>query len=118
AVLTLSSSTAAPIEVDAGEAAIADDPELQAAFTRWEHAAGGRRIGRSHLRLAGLWCAGCAGTIEQALRAEPGVREANASYAEQSATGVWAPAATRVSSLLATIRRAGYDAAPDAAASA
>ena len=115
--LTLAPPTATPSGAD-GEAAIADDPELQAGFTSWERAGDGRRVGRSHLRLAGLWCAGCAGTIERALQAEPGVLEANASYAAQRATVVWDPAATRVSSLLATIRRAGYDAAPDAAASA
>ena len=115
--LSLSLDPATPSGADA-EAVVADDPELQAGFTSWERAGDGRRVGRSHLRLAGLWCAGCAGTIEQALRAEPGVIEASASYASQRATVVWDPAATRVSSLLATIRRAGYDAAPDAAASA
>ena len=115
--LTLDRPMATPSGAD-GEAAIADDPELQAGFTTWERSVDGRRVGRSHFRLAGLWCAGCAGTIERALRTEPGVLEANASHASQRATVVWDPAATRVSSLLAAVRRAGYDAAPDAAASA
>jgi len=99
-------------------AAIADDPDLASGFTTWEQAADGRRVGRSHLRLAGLWCAGCAGTVERALGAEPGVLEASASYAAQRASVVWDPAQTRLSLLLTAIRRAGYEAVPDAAAPA
>ena len=110
-------SGAAPACFEA-QSAIADDPELQSTFTTWEKAPDGRRVGRSHVRLAGLWCAGCAGTIEQALRAETGVLEASASYATQRASIAWDPAQTQVSRLLAAIRRAGYEAAPDAAAPA
>jgi Cu2+-exporting ATPase len=98
--------------------AIADDPDLASGFTTWEQAPDGRRVGRAHLRLAGLWCAGCAGTVERALGAEPGVLESSASYAAQRASVVWDPAQTRLSLLLAAIRRAGYEAVPDAAAPA
>jgi len=105
-------------DAEAHAAAIADDPELASAFTTWEQAPDGRRVGRSHLRLAGLWCAGCAGTVERALDAEPGVLEASASYAAQRASVVWDPALTRLSVVLAAVRRAGYDAVPDAAAPA
>lgn len=115
--LTLAPAAAMPADRD-GEAAVADDPELQADFTRWEQSAEGRRVGRSQLRLAGLWCAGCAGTIERALQAEPGVLEASCSYASERASVVWDPQATRVSRLLAAVRQAGYEAAPDIAASA
>jgi P-type Cu2+ transporter len=99
-----------------GEAAVVDDPQLQQDFTTWETDADSRRLGRSQLRLAGLACAGCAGAVERALRAEPGVIEVNASYATQRASVLWDPEHTRVSDLLAAVRRAGYDAAPDAAA--
>ena len=105
-------------DAEAHAAAIADDPELASAFTTWEQAPDGRRVGRSHLRLAGLWCAGCAGTVERALGAEPGVLEASASYAAQRASVVWDPALTRLSLVLAAVRRAGYEAVPDAAAPA
>jgi len=105
-------------DAEAHAAAIADDPELASAFTTWEQAPDGRRVGRSHLRLAGLWCAGCAGTVERALDAEPGVLEASASYAAQRASVVWDPALTRLSVVLAAVRRAGYEAVPDAAAPA
>ncbi|MGZ5154928.1 MAG: heavy metal translocating P-type ATPase [Caldimonas sp.] len=106
-----------PPSVDA-EAAVADDPGADAGFTSWSNAADGRRIGRSHLQLAGLWCAGCAGLIEQALLGEPGVLEARVSYAAQRASVAWDPAATRLSRILAVVRNAGYGAAPDAAAPA
>ncbi|HSC66040.1 MAG TPA: cation-translocating P-type ATPase [Caldimonas sp.] len=105
-------------DAEARVAAIADDPELASGFTTWEHAPDGRRVGRSHLRLAGLWCAGCAGTVERALGAEPGVLEASASYAAQRASVVWDPAQTRLSLLLGAVQRAGYEAVPDAAAPA
>ena len=105
-------------DAEAHAAAIADDPELASAFTTWEQAPDGRRVGRSHLRLAGLWCAGCAGTVERALGTEPGVLEASASYAAQRASVVWDPALTRLSIVLAAVRRAGYEAVPDAAAPA
>ena len=110
-------ATPSSSQVDA-EAAVADDPDADAGFTAWSIAADGRRIGRSHLQLAGLWCAGCAGVIETALAREPGVREARVSYATQRATVTWDATATTLSSLLAAVRKAGYGAAPDAAAPA
>ena len=105
-------------DAQAHAAAIADDPELASSFTTWESTRDGRRVGRSHLRLAGLWCAGCAGTVERALAAEPGVVEVSASYAAQRASVVWDPAQTRLSALLGAVQRAGYEAVPDAAAPA
>nr|HET7859293.1 HAD-IC family P-type ATPase [Caldimonas sp.] len=102
--------------VDDREAASIDDPDVSVAFTSWETSADGTRVARSHVRLAGLFCAGCAGTIERALKAEPGVFDARASHAAARATIVWDPARTTLSSLLAAVRRAGYDAVPDATA--
>jgi Cu2+-exporting ATPase len=109
---------ASTVVVDDREAASIDDPDVAGGFTSWETSADGTRVGRSHVRLAGLWCAGCAGTIEHALKAEPGVVDASASYAAGRATIVWDPAKTKLSTLLAAVRRAGYDAVPDAAAPA
>jgi Cu2+-exporting ATPase len=100
------------------EAAVVDDPELQRGFMTWEAAGDGHRLGRTQLRLAGLSCAGCAAAVERALLAEPGVIEANASYGTQRASVLWDPDRTRLSALLVAVRRAGYDAAPDAAAPA
>ena len=98
------------------DSAIADDPEAR--FTVWVDSAGGHRVGRSHLQLAGLWCAACAGLIERALLGEPGVSGARVSYATQRAEVTWDPKATRLSAILAAVRQSGYGATPDAAAPA
>jgi Cu2+-exporting ATPase len=100
---------------DPTASATLDDPVEQGGFTSWSSAAGGERIALSHLRLSGLYCAACAGLIEQALRAEPGVLGAEVSYAAQRASVRWNPLLTRPSRLVAAVRRAGYDAAPDLA---
>ena len=103
--------------VDGADAAL-DDPAAQSAFTTWETDVAGRRIARSHLRLSGLWCAGCAGVIEAALRCDAGVREAAVQHATKRALVVWDPSRTRLSALIGAVRAAGYDAVPDAAAPA
>src|SRR5690349_3350039 len=99
-------------------AAAFDDPDAQAAFTRFESGADGTRVARSSLQLSGLWCAGCADIIERALRAEPGVRDARVHEATRRGVVTWEPATTRLSALVAALRRDGYDAAPDVAAPA
>ncbi len=69
----------------------------------------------THLRLAGLYCAACAGPIESALRAEPGVISADVSYAAQRATVRWRAGATQPARLIDAVARAGYGAMPDLA---
>jgi Cu2+-exporting ATPase len=95
-----------------------DDPDTQAAYTRLETLADGTRVARSALQLSGLWCAGCADLIEQALRALPGVRDARVHEATRRGVVTWEPARTQLSTLVAALRREGYDAAPDIAAPA
>jgi Cu2+-exporting ATPase len=95
-----------------------DDPETQTAYTRVETLADGTRVARSALQLSGLWCAGCADVIERALRAVPGVRDARVHEATRRGVVTWEPACTRLSTLVAALRREGYDAAPDVAAPA
>ncbi len=97
---------------------VADDPDAQLAFTSELDAVDGHAARRSHLQLGGLWCAGCATTIERALEAEPGVLRARVAYGTQRATVSWQPHATSVSRLVAAVARAGYGAAPDVAAPA
>ena len=65
-----------------------------------------------------MHCAACAGIIEDALAGVDGVQGAEVSAAAQRATVRWDPARTRPSQLIAAVRRAGYDAVPDAAAPA
>ena len=74
--------------------------------------------GQATLRIAGMYCAACAGTIEAALHQVDGVGEARVSAAAERATVRWDPRRARMADLVAAVRRAGYDAAPDAAAPA
>ncbi len=98
--------------------ALLDDPLEQQRFTRWSTDGDGRRMAESTLRLSGMYCAACAGIIEQALAGVDGVRRATVSAAGQRAAVRWDPRRTKPSQLVEAVRRAGYDAAPDAAAPA
>ena len=98
--------------------AVLDDPLEQGRFTRWVAGPGGERWAESSLQLAGLHCAACSGIIEQALGRVAGVHMARVSAAAERATVCWDPDLTRPSALIAAVRRAGYDAVPDAAAPA
>jgi Cu2+-exporting ATPase len=95
-----------------------DDPEAQAAYTRFETGSDGTCVARSSLRLSGLWCAGCADLIERALCALPGVRDARVHEATRRGVVTWEPGRTRLSAMVVALRRDGYDAAPDVAAAA
>ena len=92
-----------------------DDPLEQGRYTSWSADAQGRRLAESHFQLSGLYCAACAGLIEQSLLAEPGVLGAEVSYAAQRANVRWDPSRTSPSRLVAAVRAAGYGAAPDLA---
>ena len=70
------------------------------------------------LRIGGMHCAACADTVEQALRLVPGVLEAHVSAAAQVASIRWNPEGSRMAAIVAAVRAAGYDAAPDTAAAA
>jgi Cu2+-exporting ATPase len=96
-------------------AALLDDPIEAAAFTRFDD---GGAVAESSLQLSGLHCAACAGLIEAALWAVPGVVGAQVHPAASRATVRWQPSRTRASALLAAVRAAGYDALPDTAAAA
>jgi Cu2+-exporting ATPase len=93
-----------------------DDPVELAACTRWDEPGTGRA--ESSLRIAGMHCAACAGTIEAALRALPGVLDARVSAAAQCATVRWDSGRMRASELVRAIEAAGYGAVPDTAAAA
>jgi Cu2+-exporting ATPase len=59
-----------------------------------------------------MHCAACALTIEDALRAVPGVARADVSAATQRARVVWQPGQVQPSQWLAAVRAAGYSALP------
>jgi Cu2+-exporting ATPase len=124
--------TAETADVPAGEAVMpVDDPVEVALFTRWEPAKRddtsttapqqeecNSKQGVSSLQITGMYCAACAGTIEAALHAVPGVLGASVNAASRRATVRWDPQRTRPSEMLAAIKAAGYGATPDAAAPA
>jgi len=66
----------------------------------------------SHVVLEGMHCAACALTIEDALRAVPGVQQADVSAATRRARVVWHPGQVLPSQWMAAVHRAGYRAMP------
>ena len=69
-------------------------------------------VWESHVVLGGMHCATCALTIEDALRAVPGVQRADVSGASQRAKVQWAPGQVRPSQWMDAIQKAGYSALP------
>jgi Hg(II)-responsive transcriptional regulator len=68
------------------------------------------------LKIQGMHCEGCAGTIEALLAREPGIKGASVSYAAGKGQILYDPAATDPARIAATIERAGYRIAEDLAA--
>ena len=62
----------------------------------------------SNVVFEGMHCAACAVTIEQALRATPGVREAEISAAAHRGRVVWDAAVTKPSDWMQAVLRTGY----------
>jgi Cu2+-exporting ATPase len=99
-------------------AGVLDDPLEFERCTRWLTGPDGERVAESNLQLSGMYCAACAGTIEQALQTAGGASQASVVAATQRATVRWDPDRTQFSKLIEAVRAAGYDAVPDAAAPA
>ncbi len=74
-----------------------------------------RAVETAHFQLGGLYCAACAGLIEQALLAEPGVIGAHVNYSASRAKVQWHPGATAAARIIRAVEVAGYSAAPDLA---
>lgn len=66
----------------------------------------------SQVVLEGMHCAACALTIEDALRAVPGVLQADVSAATRRARVVWQPGQVRPSQWMQAVQNAGYRAMP------
>lgn len=113
------SASVASAELSSGaDLVVLDDPDELQRFTRWVDVGQGHRQAESSFQLGGMYCAACAGLIENALYGVQGVVEAQVSSAAQRARVRWDPAQTKASELVQAVRRAGYDAVPDAAAPA
>ncbi len=98
--------------LDARARAALDDEAGLAGSTRWFDAPDGSRRAETRLALSGLYCAGCAGVIEAALRALPGVERAEVQGSAERAQVCWRPDALRASQLVEAVRAAGYGAHP------
>jgi P-type Cu2+ transporter len=109
--LTLNDPLPPGVARPAPDLEVIDQREAQAAFTEWD----GDAVATSQLRLSGMHCAACAGIIERALRAEPGVLAAEVHAAAERLQLRWNPQLVRLSQLLRAVARAGYEAVPDAA---
>ncbi len=63
---------------------------------------------RITLGITGMTCAACAVRVEKALRAVPGVREANVNLAAEKATVLFDPAAASLADLRHAVEESGY----------
>jgi Cu+-exporting ATPase len=72
--------------------------------------AAGYRSGsaKTRFRIKGMTCASCVTTIEEALRATPGVLSAHVSLGSEEALVQYAPAATDLGAVQAAVASAGY----------
>ncbi|MFT4242079.1 MAG: cation-translocating P-type ATPase [Acidovorax sp.] len=94
-------------------ATLLDDPEEWPSFGRPCGGAGAQAVAwDSQIVLEGMHCAACALTIEDALRAVPGVERAEVSAATRRARVVWRPGQVYPSQWMDAVRRAGYRAMP------
>ncbi len=87
-----------------------DDPDEWPAFCRPVASAAG--CWEASLAIDGMVCGACALTVEDALRAVPGVVSAEVGAASQRARVVWNAARVQPSRWLASVRDAGYRAVP------
>jgi Cu2+-exporting ATPase len=87
-----------------------DDPQEWAAFSHPD--AHNPELVESNLVVDGITCSACAITIEQALRAMPGVLRADVSAATRRATVLWSPASVQPSGWMGAIRKVGYRPVP------
>ncbi|WP_047462563.1 heavy metal translocating P-type ATPase [Rhizobium rhizogenes] len=68
------------------------------------------KLQTQELLIEGMTCASCVSRVERALKAIPGVTEANVNLATEKATVRFVSAATSAEELSAAIRNAGYEA--------
>lgn len=99
-----------PVSAPAGLAWI-DDAAEWPAFSR-PSAAEGEGVWESSMAVEGMTCAACALTVEEALRAVPGVVTAEVGAASRRARVVWRAGSVLPSQWLDAVRAAGYRGVP------
>lgn len=85
-----------------------DHPEVQKSFVREEDG----HLKQASLILEGITCAACIWLNERHLKQLPGVKEANVNYASHRARVTWDDSVIKLSTILAEIRKLGYQAHP------
>ncbi|QXW19954.1 cadmium-translocating P-type ATPase [Comamonas aquatica] len=102
-----------------GELHLLDDPGEWASFGKPYGEQGAQvvppedvEVWESQVALDGMYCATCALTIEDALRAVPGVQQVEVSAAAKRAKVVWSPDKVLPSEWIKAIEKAGYQAVP------
>ena len=93
-----------------GQLALLDDAQEWSAFSR--PLEGQPACWESSVVFEGMHCAACALTIEDALRAVPGVQSVRVSAATHRGRIVWSEAAVKPSGWMQAAQRAGYPALP------
>ena len=98
------------------ELSLLDDPAEWESFGKPVGAEAGdmdtANVWDSQIALEGMYCSTCALTIEDALRAVPGVLRVEVSAAARRAKVVWAPDQVKPSVWMAAVGKAGYKAVP------
>jgi heavy metal translocating P-type ATPase len=61
------------------------------------------------LDVRGMWCTSCANALERVLQRQPGVLDAKVSFASESASLQWDPAAISLAEILQHATRLGYE---------
>ena len=113
-------NNAAPKDLRPNESAshLLDDPAEWSSFGKPYRADGAPKksedveVWDSQVALDGMYCATCALTIEDALRAVPGVQQVEVSAAARRARVVWASSQVLPSQWMAAIHSVGYRAVP------
>ena len=102
----------APTELDTPQhrLELLDAPEEWVAFSQPDKTDSG--CWRSSVVFEGMHCAACAITLEDALRAVPGVQSVQISGASHRGQIVWSPELTRPSEWMHSVERHGYKALP------
>jgi Cu+-exporting ATPase len=65
------------------------------------------------LDIRGMWCTSCANALERIFERQPGVLGAKVSFASESASLEWDPAATSLDRILLQAGKLGYECVPD-----
>jgi len=108
-----SSTTGAPltvVEEDRQAWQLLDEPQEWQVFS--QTTPGKPECWSSSVVFEGMHCAACAITIEQALKAIPGVQEVQVSAASHRGRIIWKESVTRPSQWMAAVAQAGYRAMP------